>query len=100
MRDLRALQVAAGETLTKGLGVAQAARSALSQAISDRTTLPKRFTEDPEVLRGLLESADTLEAFAGGLSLNESESSGQLPFVSAKGQLAVAGAWHHPAPPE
>ncbi len=89
MRDLRALQVAAGQTLGRGLGVAQAARSSLSQAISDRTTLPKRFTEDPEVLRGLLESADTLEAFAGGLSLNETESIGMLPFASSKGRLPL-----------
>jgi len=68
LRSLRDLQVAAGETLTGGLQAAQSARTALSQAISDRTTLPKRFTEDPEVLRGLLESADTLEAFVSGLA--------------------------------
>lgn len=89
IRDLRALQVAAGETLKNGLGVAQQARTALSQAISDRTTLPKRFTEDPEVLRGLLESADTLDAFAGGLALNETEQSGMQAFTSAKGTLAL-----------
>ncbi|MGB8813280.1 MAG: peptidase M23 [Paracoccaceae bacterium] len=89
IRDLRALQVAAGETLKNGLGVAQQARTALSQAISDRTTLPKRFTEDPEVLRGLLESADTLDAFAGGLALNETEQSGMQAFTSAKGKLAL-----------
>ena len=71
LRDLRALQVAAGETLKSGLATAQTARTALSQAISDRTDLPRQFTEDPEVLRGLLESADTLEAFANGLTLSE-----------------------------
>ena len=55
LRDLRDLQVAAGQTLARGLTVAQTARTALSQAISDRTELPRRFTEDPDVLRGLLE---------------------------------------------
>ncbi|MDT8858048.1 peptidase M23 [Paracoccaceae bacterium Fryx2] len=89
IRDLRALQAAAGQTLADGLSAAQAARTALSQAISDRTTLPKRFTEDPEVLRGLLQSADTLEAFAGGLSLSETEAGGIRDFSSAKGTLPL-----------
>jgi septal ring factor EnvC (AmiA/AmiB activator) len=66
-RDLRALQIAAAGTLAAGLTAAQEARTALSQAMSDRTDLPRRFTEDPEALRGLLESADTLDAMAAGL---------------------------------
>ena len=82
--QIRALQKSAGETLSKGLGAAQTARSDLSQAISDRTQLPKRFTEDPDVLRGLLESADTLDAFAAGLALDDS---GTSRFVDAKGAL-------------
>lgn len=89
MRDLRALQMAAGATLTEGLRAAQEARTALSQAISDRGPLPRRFTEDPEVLRGLLQSADTLEAFAGGLSLNRTEASGMRDFASARGNLLL-----------
>ncbi len=86
LRDLRALQQAAGQTLTSGLAVAQQARSDLSQAISDRTTLPKRFTEDPAVLRGLLESADTLDAFAAGLALDDSAN---RSFADAKGSLTL-----------
>jgi septal ring factor EnvC (AmiA/AmiB activator) len=89
LADLRALQLSAGKTLTDGLATAQAARSALSQAISDRTQLPKRFTEDPEVLRGLLESADTLEAFAAGLSMSEGEGASDQSFISAKGKLPL-----------
>jgi septal ring factor EnvC (AmiA/AmiB activator) len=89
VRDLRALQVAAGQTLTTGLGVAQDARTELSQAISDRTELPRRFTEDPEVLRGLLESADTLDAFAAGLASSAAEPVGQHSFVSAMGALPL-----------
>ena len=84
LRDLRALQVAAGETLARGLSVAQTARTALSQAISDRTELPRRFTEDPDVLRGLLDSADTLEAFASGLAPDAADGE---DFASAKGRL-------------
>ena len=86
LRDLRSLQLAAGETLSKGLVVAQDARSALSQAMSDRTELPRRFTEDPDVLRGLLESADTLESFAAGLALDDT---GDATFAEAKGKLAL-----------
>lgn len=86
LRDLRALQVAAGETLRAGLAAAQTARTTLSQAISDRTDLPRRFTEDPEVLRGLLESADTLEAFAGGLTLSENTNQ---DFTDQKGRLPL-----------
>ncbi len=84
LADLRSLQKSAGETLGGGLQAAQEARAALSQAISDRTDLPKRFTEDPEALRTLLESADTLDAFSSGLSPQESTVQG---FAEAQGKL-------------
>jgi murein hydrolase activator len=86
LRDLRDLQMAAGETLKAGLATAQAARTALSKAISDRTDLPRRFTEDPEVLRGLLDSADTLEAFANGLTLSENPNE---DFTTTRGTLPL-----------
>ncbi|MBC2836269.1 murein hydrolase activator EnvC family protein [Paragemmobacter straminiformis] len=86
LRDLRDLQLAAGETLANGLTQAQAARSALSQAISDRTELPKGFAEDPAALRGLLESADTLDAFASGLAPAEDD---ENYFITAKGRLPL-----------
>ena len=89
VRDLRALQTAAGRTLAEGLRAAQSARTALSQAISDRTELPKRFTEDPDVLKGLLESADTLDAFAAGLALNDIESAGIEDFGFGLGKLPL-----------
>lgn len=87
LRDLRALQVAAGDVLERGLGAAQTARTTLSQAISERTTLPRRFTEDPEALRSLLESADTLGAFANGLELDLRGSDALRSFASAEGSL-------------
>lgn len=89
LAELRALQAAAGETLTAGLTAAQDARSALSKAISDRTDLPRRFTEDPDTLRQLLESADTLGAFAAGLSLSEAEGASGQSFADAKGNLPL-----------
>jgi septal ring factor EnvC (AmiA/AmiB activator) len=84
LADLRSLQKAAGETLTQGLGAATSARAALSQAISDRTDLPKRFTEDPEALKALLKSADTLDAFSSGLSPQDGVVQG---FEDSKGNL-------------
>ena len=84
LHDLRSLQKAAGDTLGQGLAAAQTARTALSQAISDRTELPKRFAEDPEALKALLKSADTLDAFATGLSPQENAVQG---FAEAKGAL-------------
>lgn len=65
---LRALQVSASQTLQKGLDGAQTARAALSQAVSQRTDLPIRFTEDPIQTALLLASTETLEAFSTGLT--------------------------------
>ncbi|MBA3909656.1 MAG: peptidase M23 [Rhodobacter sp.] len=86
LADLRALQLSAGQTLADGLAAAQTARTDLSQAISDRTDLPLGFVEDPEVLRGLLESADTLDAFAAGLS---PDAAGSGTFEGARGTLPL-----------
>lgn len=88
MRQLRTVQTAAGETLARGLKSAQVARTSLSQAISDRIDLPHAFTEDPEVLRGLLESADTLAAFASSLAPSDPATRGRS-FQIAKGRLPL-----------
>lgn len=86
LETLRRLQFSAGDILQRGLVAAQSARSDLSQAMSNRTELPKRFTEDPEVLKNLLESSDTLNGFAKGLSLDDR----QTPeFPAAKGRLPL-----------
>lgn len=89
LADLRGLQARANETLVQGLGAAQAARTALSQAISDRTDLPKRFVEDPETLRKLVENADTLEALAAGLALPDDGGQDGTGFAAAKGRLPL-----------
>jgi murein hydrolase activator len=89
LRDLRGLQLGAGEKLTAGLLAAQAARTALSKAISDRTDLPKRFTEDQNTLLGLLESSDTLDAFASGLTITHDDTGAIRNFAAAKGTLPL-----------
>jgi murein hydrolase activator len=89
LADLRSLQAQANETLINGLGAAQSARTALSQAMSDRTDLPHRFTEDPETLRNLVESADTLDALAAGLSLPDEDDGSAADFGNRKGQLPL-----------
>ncbi|GFE49249.1 peptidase M23 [Roseobacter cerasinus] len=68
LQVLRALQGDAAVQLTSGLTEVQAARTALSHAIAERTPLPKRFIQDPVREAILLASAETLESFADGLS--------------------------------
>lgn len=89
LQDLRTLQEGAGATLADGLRAAQDARTTLSQAMSDRTTLPRRFTEDPAELLVLLKSADTLDAFAAGLAPVSDGSEALRDFASAKGSLPL-----------
>ena len=91
VKVLRALQESAADTLREGLRGAQAARTALSQAIADRTDLPRRFTEDPVKTALLLASTETLEGFASGLSrIATDEAPGSLPGISdRKGALPL-----------
>ncbi len=86
---LRQLQQSAVDKLEDGLDGAQEARTALSQAISNRTELPRRFTEDPVKTSLLIASTETLEGFASGLSeIAIDEAPGSLPgMASRKGNL-------------
>ncbi len=68
LRALQQVQRAAREKLIAGLQGVQDARIALSLAIADREELPRRFTSDPEAMRLLLESSETLEGFATALT--------------------------------
>lgn len=88
--SLRALQQNAAQVLQEGLGSVQDARTALSQAVADRSALPGRYLEDPEDLRQLVQSADTLEGFALGLASLDSDIGAPLEdFTSAKGGLPL-----------
>ena len=64
---LRALQEAALGSLEVGLHGVQRARTALSKAVANRSDLPRRLVTDTEAMEHLLNSADTLESFTGGL---------------------------------
>ena len=88
---VRALQQTAADTLQEGLDGALRARTQLSQAISDRTPLPRRFTEDPARTAVLLASTETLQEFASGLSeISTDEATVDLPDIShRKGQLPL-----------
>ena len=88
---LRALQQSAANKLQEGLEGAQAARTALSQAIADRTDLPRKFTEDPVKTALLVASTETLEGFASGLNvIVTNEVPGGLSDISArKGELPL-----------
>lgn len=86
LAELQALERSAAGTLSGGLATAQKARTELSQAIADRTDLPRRFTDDPEAMKQLLDSADTLDAFAAGLAPDPAPAAG---FAEAQGNLPL-----------
>ena len=64
---LRRLQEDAREQLAQGLSGAQEARTALSQAIANRTDLPQRFAENAMQTAAIIASTETLEGFASAL---------------------------------
>ena len=86
---LKALQETAADTLTDGLQGAQDARAALSAAVSERTDLPKRFTEDGVQTALLMASTETLAAFADGLSQTFLNDSAAAPALTPMGDLPL-----------
>lgn len=88
---LRQLQQEAANTLQTGLANIQTARTALSQAMADRTDLPQKFTEDPVKTALLIAATETLDGFAAGLSqISENEADLDLPSArNRKGQLPL-----------
>ncbi|MGJ5617978.1 murein hydrolase activator EnvC family protein [Sulfitobacter sp. MF3-043] len=91
VQTLRDLQVDAAERLQDGLTEVQAARTALNQAMANRTDLPKRFTEDPVRTAILIASTETLGGFASGLSeIVTDETAPALAKLDGKvGELAL-----------
>ncbi|WP_425072391.1 murein hydrolase activator EnvC family protein [Sagittula sp. S175] len=88
---LRDIQQNAAQTLAEGLAGVQQARTELSQAIADRTDLPKRFTEDPVRTAILISATETLQGFASGLSqIAEEEDIQPMPDIQAlKGTIPL-----------
>ncbi|SFR35057.1 murein hydrolase activator EnvC family protein [Litoreibacter janthinus] len=90
VRDIRSLQQSAAIQLTKALAEVQVARAGLSKAIADRVDLPRSFTADADKMRALVESSDTLQSFASGLTdLNPSDLNNPADFEAAKGTLGL-----------
>lgn len=90
IEDLRAVQGNAQKVLETGLASVQAARTELSKAVADRSKLPRRYLEEPEELRELVQSVDTLEGFASGLADLEGDIGAPMEdFAGAKGSLPM-----------
>lgn len=68
LQSLQAAQANAAGVLQNALAGAGQARSALSNAITRRTDLPRRFSEDPVRTAILISSVETLDGFTSGLS--------------------------------
>lgn len=86
---LQSLQQSAETTLADGLRGAQDARAALSLAIQNRTSLPRRFVEDPTQTALLLQSTGTLDAFATGLADINLPGPANPDALAAKGDLPI-----------
>ena len=87
---VRALEEGAANTLAQGLSEVQEARRLLASAVADRSTLPVRFGEDPSELTTLVQSSDTLEAFANGIIGMERDVGPPLgDFEGAQGSLPL-----------
>jgi len=101
VQTLRLLQQSAAKTLEEGLAGVQEARTALSQALADRTDLPRRFTEDPVRTAILISSTETLDGFASGLSQiatgEIAESSADIGTLKGQLPLPVQGIVLHRA---
>ena len=90
IRNIRALQQETVGMLQQGLAAVQGARTALAEAMQNRTELPKRYLADPQELRTLADSAETLDAFALGLAKMESDIGPPVAdFAGAKGSLPL-----------
>ena len=90
MRNIKELQQETAAMLERGLEAVQTARTTLAQAIQDRTDLPRRYLDDPEELKQLLDNADTLDAFATGLSDMKTDIGAPLEdFSAAQGALPL-----------
>ena len=86
---LREVQGAAEARLAAARDGVRQARTALSQAIADRTDLPPPFVGDPEGMRALLQAADTLAAFAGGLGALDAPDPPARDLGPARGALPL-----------
>ncbi|WP_171132764.1 MULTISPECIES: murein hydrolase activator EnvC [unclassified Ruegeria] len=101
VQTLRKLQENAQATLTEGLTGVQDARTKLSEAIAERTDLPRRFVEDPVRTAILISSTETLDGFASGLSeISDGEiiaSNADISYLKGRLELPAQGVILHRA---
>lgn len=87
---VRALETSAANTLAQGLAQVQEARRLLASAVTDRSSVPVRFGSDPKELRTLVQSVDTLDAFANGIvGMEQDVGAPMADFQSAQGSLPL-----------
>lgn len=91
LQNIQKLQKLAEEDLQLSLDGVQKARVSLSEAISEREALPKRFADDPIRVQILADNSDNLQYFADALiqvPFAELEEKPE-PFTSGKGNLKL-----------
>ncbi|MDP0929051.1 peptidase M23 [Paracoccus onubensis] len=96
---VRELQSGAAEMLGSGLASVQEARRLLASAVTDRSTMPVRFADEPEEVQKLLDAAQSLDDFAAGVSALENDIGAPMDdFEGAQGslQLPVVGSVKRP----
>jgi len=87
---VRELQANAAAMLGSGLASVQEARRLLSSAVTDRSSMPLRYAEDPEELQALRDAAQSLEDFATGIARMEKDVGAPMEdFEGAQGSLRL-----------
>lgn len=87
---LHATEQEAANIVAQGLGQVQEARRLLASAMSDRSTMPQRFLDNPAELEALLQSAASLDAFAAGVARLEGDVGAPISdFEAAEGALPM-----------
>ncbi|MGZ3215381.1 murein hydrolase activator EnvC family protein [Paracoccus sp. T5] len=87
---VRELQSNAAMMLGSGLDSVQEARRLLSSAVTDRSSMPVRFAEDPAELQALRDAAQSLSDFATGIAKMEKDVGAPMEdFEGAQGSLRL-----------
>ena len=87
---VRELQSNAATMLGSGLDSVQEARRLLSSAVTDRSSMPVRFAEDPAELQALRDAAQSLSDFATGIAKMEKDVGAPMEdFEGAQGSLRL-----------
>ncbi|AUH33453.1 murein hydrolase activator EnvC family protein [Paracoccus tegillarcae] len=88
--EVRELQANAAAMLGDGLASVQEARRLLTSAVTDRSTMPVRFGDDPEELQNLQQSATSLDDFASGIAGMQGDVGPPMEdFEGAQGSLPL-----------